>query len=253
MQSKRIPCGTGTAPAPIPAFAGLVLRAFTPRAGSRRWPPEIDALAHDLIDTLPGAEFDLLEAFRTTAARHRSSPGFWACQNQMTADLLRWSNAMVGMYQAGRSRAMEDAAAVAATENSGAFLRDYIDARRARPADDLITHLIAAEEDGQTAIYRGNDRHLRSAVERRARGDSAQSGVGRETLLEHGLWPAPITDALVEECLRYDPGATSCSPAGRMTTIDVMGVTISARTRNLPACWVLRTAAHGQWDPARSI
>ncbi len=65
----------------------------------------------------------------------------------MSDDLLRWSNAMVGMYMAGRDRAQEDRA-VAATEAFVAFLRGYVDDRRAHPADDLITHLIAAEEAG---------------------------------------------------------------------------------------------------------
>ena len=43
---------------------------------------------------------------------------------------------------------MEDAASLAATEFS-AFLHRYVDERRAKPADDLITHLIAAEQDGE--------------------------------------------------------------------------------------------------------
>jgi cytochrome P450 len=65
----------------------------------------------------------------------------------MAPDLLRWSNAMVMMYQAGRSRADEDAA-VAATIEFVAFMRDYVDRRRSDPRDDLISALIAAEEDG---------------------------------------------------------------------------------------------------------
>ncbi len=66
----------------------------------------------------------------------------------MSDDLLRWSNAMVGMYMAGRTRATEDRA-VAATEAFVAFMRGYVEERRARPADDLITQLIAAEEEGE--------------------------------------------------------------------------------------------------------
>jgi cytochrome P450 len=41
---------------------------------------------------------------------------------EMAPDLLRWSNAMVGMYMAGRTRETEDRA-VAATEAFVAFLR----------------------------------------------------------------------------------------------------------------------------------
>ena len=61
----------------------------------------------------------------------------------MGPDLLRWSSAMVAMYQAGRTRAIEDAANSAAAEFA-TFLRGYIDASRNAPRGDLITRLIAA-------------------------------------------------------------------------------------------------------------
>ncbi len=51
---------------------------------------------------------------------------------------------MVGMYQARRTRADEDAA-IAATNAFTTFIRDYIAEKRRRPADDLITELIAAK------------------------------------------------------------------------------------------------------------
>jgi hypothetical protein len=54
---------------------------------------------------------------------------------------------MVMMYQAGRSRAEEDEA-VGATIEFVDFMRGYIDRRRSDPRDDLISALIAAEEDG---------------------------------------------------------------------------------------------------------
>ena len=55
---------------------------------------------------------------------------------------------MVMMYQARRSKTLE-ARAVAASKAFSDFMRSYIEERRTRPADDLITHLIAAEENGQ--------------------------------------------------------------------------------------------------------
>jgi unspecific monooxygenase len=124
---------------------GLVLRAFTSRRIAAL-APEIAALAEDLAADLP-AEFDLLPAFAQKLpviiiARLLGVP------EAMAPDLLRWSNAMVGMYMAGRDRAREDAAAQAAADFA-AFLRGYVEERRARPADDLITHLIAAEQDGE--------------------------------------------------------------------------------------------------------
>ena len=46
--------------------------------------------------------------------------------------LLAWSNAMVGMYQAGRTRAMENAAAAASTEFA-AYLQGPIAQKRQSP------------------------------------------------------------------------------------------------------------------------
>lgn len=125
---------------------GLVLRAFTTQRITDL-APGLTALAHDLIDAFPqNATFDLLPAYARlipviTIARLLGVP------EDRADDLLVWSNAMVGMYQARRTPAMEEAAANAATDFS-AFLTDYIDQRRSAPADDLITQLIAAEEDG---------------------------------------------------------------------------------------------------------
>ncbi|WP_371169947.1 cytochrome P450 [Aliiroseovarius sp. 2305UL8-7] len=124
----------------------LVLRAFTSRriAGLG---PEIEVLTHQLIDAFPKGEFDLLPTFATRI------PVIIICRllgvpEDMADDLLKWSNAMVSMYQARRTRQIEDDA-VAATEAFVAFMRDYIDQRRGDPRDDLITELITAEEEGE--------------------------------------------------------------------------------------------------------
>ena len=131
---------------------------------------------------------------------------------------------MVGMYQAGRTRKMEDAAASAATDFSD-FLRGYIDTRRTCPADDLITHLIAAEEDGQKLT---TDEMIATCILLLNAGHEAtvhSLGLAVKTLLEHGLWPAPVTEALVEECLRFDP-ALHLFTRWAYDDIDVMGVTV---------------------------
>ena len=126
----------------------------------------------------------------------------------MAPDLLAWSNAMVGMYQARRTRAMEDAAALAASEFSE-FLRGYIDTRRATPGDDLITHLIAAEQDGATL---SSGELITTCILLLNAGHEATVhtlGNGIKTLLEHDPDPGLLSnrriDATVEEILRYDP------------------------------------------------
>lgn len=123
---------------------GLVLRAFTQRriAGLA---PEVEALAHGLIDRFPDdGPFDLLPAFCQTI------PVVVICRllgvpEAMQDQLLAWSHAMVAMYQAGRTQATEVAAARAAAEFSD-YLRRYAAGRRRAPADDLISELIAAQD-----------------------------------------------------------------------------------------------------------
>ncbi len=89
----------------------LVLRAFTSRRIAALG-PEITQLSNDLIDALPADEFDLLPTFAQKLpviiiARLLGVP------ESMSDDLLRWSNAMVGMYMANRSPAAEDRAIAA--------------------------------------------------------------------------------------------------------------------------------------------
>jgi cytochrome P450 len=124
---------------------GLVLRAFTSRriAGLRG---DIEDVTADLLNALPEDTFDLIPTF-CTQLLVRIIARLLGVPEAMSGDLLRWSNTMVAMYMAGRTRAVEDAANQAAAEFT-AFLRGYINSRRDDPRDDLITNLIAAEEDG---------------------------------------------------------------------------------------------------------
>ena len=184
----------------------LVLRAFTSRriAGLG---PEIDALAHQLIDAFPSGEFDLLPAFATRI------PIVVICRllgvpEDMESDLLKWSNAMVSMYQARRTRAVEDEA-IAATEAFVAFMRHYVDQRRNDPRDDLITELIAAEAEGEklssdelisTCILLLNAGHEATV---HAMAIAVKTLLGQQTPAS-ALAPQ-ARDATIEETLRFDP------------------------------------------------
>ena len=180
---------------------GLVLRAFTSRriAGLQ---PEIAALCHRLIDAFPEGPFDLLEAFAQKLpviiiARLLGVP------DAMAPQLLAWSNAMVGMYQAGRSVQMEHAAANAARDFS-AFLTGYIDQRRSTPGNDLITHLIAAEEDGAKL---STDELITTCILLLNAGHEATVhtiGNAVSACLQHGITPSQDA-AFTEEALRHDP------------------------------------------------
>ena len=180
----------------------LVLRAFTSRRIAALG-PEIDALAHSLIDAFPDHPFDLLQDFAQPLPV-RIIARLLGVPESMAPDLLKWSNAMVAMYQVGRSHADEDRAASASVEFV-AFMRDYIDARRSAPRDDLITHLIAAEEDGAKL---STDEMISTCILLLNAGHEAtvhSIGNAVKTLLEQQRYgAAPVTEALVEECLRFD-------------------------------------------------
>ena len=185
---------------------GLVLRAFTSRRIAHLG-PEIAAVTQELLQALPDGPVDLIPAF-CTALPVRIIARLLSVPEEMAPDLLRWSNAMVAMYQAGRTRAVEEAANSAARDFT-AFLTDYIDRRRTAPRDDLITELIAAEEAGDklttpeligTCILLLNAGHEATVH---------SLGNAVKALLEHdtprrALAPEHIA-ATVEEALRYDP------------------------------------------------
>ena len=109
---------------------GLVLRAFTSRRIANL-NDDILEICADLIAAFPKTDFDLISAY-CTQLPVRVIARLLGVPEEHGDDLLRWSNAMVAMYQANRSRAIEDAANTAAAEFS-AFLTEYIDTRR----DDL--------------------------------------------------------------------------------------------------------------------
>jgi len=181
---------------------GLVLRAFTTRR-IQAMAPDIAALARRLAAALPEGETDLLEAFCRpipviVIARLLGVP------EAMAPDLLRWSNAMVQMYQARRTRTEEDQAAEAARE-FGDFLRAHVAARRRDPRDDLITRLIAAEEAGDRL---STDELITTCILLLNAGHEAtvhSLGNGVKLCLETGARPGADPAPLVEEILRFDP------------------------------------------------
>jgi len=203
----------------------LVLRAFTSRriAGLA---PDVTALATELAEALPAGEVDLLQAFAQPLPV-RIIARLLGVPEEMAPDLLRWSNAMVGMYMAGRTRQMEDRATTA-TGAFVAFLRSYIDERRARPADDLITQLIAAEMEGERL---SSDELISTCILLLNAGHEATVhtiGNGVKTLLETGTPPDALApgavETTVEEILRFDP-ALHMFTRWAYEEVEVMGQT----------------------------
>ncbi|RED13051.1 cytochrome P450 [Pontivivens insulae] len=177
----------------------LVMRDFTSRRVSAMT-PEIEALAHRLIDEMP-PEGDLLSSFCETL------PVIVICRllgvpEDMAPQLLRWSHAMVAMYQVRRDRVVEDAA-VAATLDFTAYLQSYIAERRADPREDLISALIAADEDRLN-----EDELIATCILLLNAGHEATVhalGNGVKTLISNDMWHPHDPDLLTEEILRFDP------------------------------------------------
>nr|WP_073052893.1 cytochrome P450 [Kaistia soli] len=187
----------------------LVNRAFVSRQ-VERLRPRIADLANELIDRFEGAgEVDLIEAFATpipviVIAEMLGVP------TSRAGDLLDWSHKMVAMYQFGRTRATEDAA-VAAVQDFVAYLKEVVAERRKAPADDLVSTLIAAEEQGDRLT---EDELIATIILLLNAGHEATVhaiGNGVKAILETGLDPAAIfatedsVAATSEECLRFDP------------------------------------------------
>ncbi len=185
----------------------LVLRAFTSRR-IKELGPEMEALCEDLLAKLPqDGPFDLIEHYATPI------PVIVICRllgvpESMADQLLAWSGDMVAMYQARRDRAIEERAALAATEFSR-FIRDYAEEKRKKPADDLITQLLNAEENGARLSM---DELITTCILLLNAGHEATVhtiGNGVKTLIEAKTPRAALTpdriDQTVEEILRFDP------------------------------------------------
>ncbi len=125
--------------------------------------------------------------------------------------LLRpWSNAIVKMYEYGRTTAVEDAAERAAAEFV-AYLRDLAAQRRRAPGEDLLTHLVTVRDAEGGRLT--EDELVTTCVLLLNAGHEATvnvSGNGLLALLEHpdqldrlrrdpGLLPTAV-----EELMRFD-------------------------------------------------
>lgn len=184
----------------------LVNRAFFSRQ-VEKMTPEIAELANALIDRFEkDGETELLSSFAeiipvTMIARMIGIP------EEMGPKLLEWSHAYVRMYMFGRTREDEDAADRAAKEFAD-YVKSVIAERRAKPADDLLTHMIHTEHKGQLLT---EDELVSTTIVLLNAGHEAtvhQIGSSVRTILKSGLDPEVLfrdeaaTARTVEECLR---------------------------------------------------
>ena len=184
----------------------LVLRAFTTRKIAQ-FDDDLDQLCNQLIDKFSGDQVDLLPTYAQKIpiiiiARLLGIP------EEMSDQLLSWSNAMVAMYQARRTLQIEKMANKSALEFRS-YIKQYIDKRRKKPKDDLLSNLIQAEEQGDKLT---TDELISTVVLLLNAGHEATVhtlGNGIKTLIETQdaiKWIQPeLINKTVEEILRYDP------------------------------------------------
>ena len=177
------------------ALRARVLRAFTSRRVAAL-APRIAALADDLVAAFPSGPFDLLDAYARpipvrTIARLLGVP------EADSPDLLRWSNAMVGMYRPAPSPTDERAAGAAARDFRD-YLLGHMAAKRRTPAEDLLSDLaqggLPDADVVSTAILLLNAGHEATVH---------AIGLAAARLLADGA--SEVTEGWAEEALRIDP------------------------------------------------
>ncbi len=185
----------------------LVNRAFVSRQ-VEKLRPQVEALAHRLIDDFPPNTVDMLTQFATPIPALTIAQ-FLGVPSVMVPKLLEWSHAMVAMYQFSRSRATEDAA-VAATHEFSAYLRQLLYDKRQNPADDLMSALTRAAPDGESLT---DDELIGTCILLLNAGHEASVHAfcnGVKSALESGfdrssVFATPTSTAeFVEEILRFD-------------------------------------------------
>jgi cytochrome P450 len=123
---------------------------------------------------------------------------------EVDRQLLRpWSQAIVKMYEFGRTPRVE-ADAIAASGEFADYMRDLATRRRAEPRDDLVSHLALAEERGHML---SEDELVASAILLLNAGHEASVNVfgnGLVAMLQRELAPGADVAATVEEMLRFD-------------------------------------------------
>lgn len=238
----------------------LVNRAFVSRH-VEQLRPRIIKLANELIDGFEGQdEVDLIKAFAAPmpAIIIAEMLGLSA---EAAPKLLNWSNRMVAMYMFGVSHETELDANDAAQDFMD-YLQLAIAERRKQPREDLLTHMLTAEQNGERL---SDEEVMSTAILLLNAGHEATvhtTGNGVKSILESGIDPATLftsdeqAAATAEECLRFDAplhmftryALSDMEYEGiQLRKGDVIGLMLGAANRD-PA----RFANANSFDPFRS-
>jgi cytochrome P450 len=186
----------------------LVNRAFVSR-NVEQLRGRIERLANELID---GFEADggveLLKSFAAPVPAVVIAEMI-GLPRDMAMQLVDWSNRMVAMYMFGVTYETELDANRASIEFMD-YVRSVIAERRKQPREDLLTHMLTAEVEGEKLT---EEEVISTTILLLNAGHEATvhtTGNGVKAILESGLdhnalfADAKQTEATVEECIRYD-------------------------------------------------
>jgi cytochrome P450 len=201
----------------------LVSGAFN-RGHVERLRPRVRALAGSLLDAVDADGFDVVGDYAEplpvlVIAELLGVPSSYAPQ------LRDWSQAIVRMYEVSPPPPVVDAAVAAATDFAD-LVRELVAARRADPADDLISDLVAAGSTAESGLT--EDEIVAAVVLLLNAGHEASVNVfgnGLTAMLRRGLRPGPSVEATVEEMLRFD-SALQLFERTATTTVEVGGVVV---------------------------
>ena len=209
----------------------LVAQAFNLRA-VEALRPRIAAVAGELLDALDGQpSFDLIEAFAGPLPTIVIAELLGVDPSEQK-DFKRWSDALV-MCLNPRRTPEQNAGLLWSRENLGRFFRRIIAERRAQRGTDLISALVAAEENNEVLTEQEivNTANLLLAAGNVTTTDLL--GNATLSLLRHPEQAAKLRARpelarnAIEEVLRYDPPVISTlriAPTAR----EIGGVTVEA-------------------------
>ena len=211
----------------------LVARSFA-RGHVERLRPRVAQMTADLLDRVDPDGFDLIADYAeplpvAVVAELLGVP-------EEDRHLLRpWSQAIVAMYEYGRTPEAEERAVIAAVEFAD-YMRALADERRAQPREDLVSHLAAEEQAGERLT---GDELVASAILLLNAGHEASVngfGNGMVALMDHPddlarLRAEPdLVEPAVEELLRFDSPLQLFERTAKEDVV-VGGVTVEAGTR----------------------
>src|SRR5438874_3532023 len=190
----------------------IVTKAFTPRA-IEEMRPRIQQIIDELLDPVADrASFDLIASFAGPLATIVIAE-MLGVDPDRRADFKRWSDDGVMSFDPTISPEMRQRVVDSSAELD-AYFREAITERRTEPRTDLITSMIAAEDNGQ---HMTDDQLVTMCALLLAAGNVTTTdliGNGVHALLSHPdqlqklrKQPALIHNA-IEEVLRYDSPVT---------------------------------------------